>query len=148
MTGGSPVNDHSHNDHSHHDHSRSHSRLEDHSHDHKEAGRGGATGENRPRGGPVVLDIGGTIGALIVQLGPAALGTELHVRRPGTSGSTIHTGVWPRRIGTDDVIVAVFPELESGPWAILTADGQEAAFVAVTGGEVTTVELTMAATVP
>jgi hypothetical protein len=93
-----------------------------------------------PPGGPVMLDIGGDVGALIVRLDPASAGTELHVRPEGDTRST-HTGVWERSLGARSVVVAVFAALTEGVYAILGDDGTAIRHVAVTGGRVAEVDL-------
>ena len=89
--------------------------LQDHEHDHPhdhphvhehEAGL-------PPQGGPVVVDIGGDVGALIVRLDHELLGTELHLRQDGWT-HTVHTGVWDRPLGDRMVTVAVYPALVRG----------------------------------
>jgi hypothetical protein len=89
-----------------------------------------------PSGGPVVLDIGKDVGALIVQLDPGLVGTELHVRQPGRDHTT-HTGVWERELGQHRAVVAIFPALTEGPYAILDGGGDPVCDVAILGGQVT-----------
>jgi hypothetical protein len=92
-----------------------------------------------PDGGPVVLDIGEGIGALIVHLPEELVGTELHLRAEGQA--PIHTGVWPRPTGRGTPVVAVFGELAEGRWDILDDDGLPVRGVTVTGGQVSEVDL-------
>ena len=134
-----------HGPHTHEHHTHEHHTHEHHAHDgHDHPGPGStgwAAGERPPDGGPVVLDIGGGYGALLVHLPDDRFGTELHVRRPGSAGPTVHTGVWRRWIGPTESVVAVFPELPAGPWALLADDGAERTLVTVPDGSV--VELRM-----
>jgi hypothetical protein len=109
------------------DHTHSHPHDHDHYHGH-EAG-------TPPAGGPVVVDIGGDIGALVVHVDADRIGQELHVRRPGET-STTHTGIWERRIGRRAVVVAVFPALVEGAYAILDRDGNAIVDIEITGGQV------------
>ncbi len=108
---------------------------DDHVHDEHEHEAGAP-----PAGGPVVVDIGDDVGALVVHVGADRIGQELHVRRPGRTDTT-HTGIWERRIGRRAVVVAVFPALAEGDYAILDRDGHAILDVEITGGQVT--ELSM-----
>lgn len=93
-----------------------------------------------PAGGPVVVDIGGDVGALIVTTDRSWLGRELHVRRDGETCTT-HTGVWERRLGDRPVVVAVFAQLVEGEYSLLDATGQPMVPVVVTGGRITELDL-------
>ena len=73
-----------------------------------------------------MVDIGDDVGALLVHVDAARIGQELHVRRPGETRTT-HTGIWERRIGSRAVVVAVFPALVEGGYAILDRDGSPCA---------------------
>ncbi len=115
-----------------------HPHASDHEHPHT---HGWEAGERPPDGGPVVLDIGDGIGALLVHLPDDRYGSELHVRVPGTEGPTIHTGVWRRRLGERETVVAVFPELSAGTWAIVDGDGNDGLLVEIGDGRAT--ELTI-----
>ena len=110
----------------------------EHGHGH-ERGHGHEAGAP-PAGGPVVVDIGDDVGALIVHVDPARIGQELHVRRPGETRTT-HTGIWERRIGSRAVVVPVFPALVEGGYALLDRVGAPVLEVEVAGGQVT--ELTI-----
>jgi hypothetical protein len=119
-----------------HDHSGSYDHSDgpddDHHHDH-EAGV-------PPAGGPVMVDIGDDVGALIVATDPAWLGRELHVRRLGDSHTT-HTGVWERRLGEQLAVVAVFPQLVEGRYDLLDAGGEPMLALTITGGRITELDL-------
>jgi hypothetical protein len=97
-----------------------------------------------PQGGPVTLDIGGDIGALIAYVDAARLGTEIHVHAEGDPdpSRTTHTGVWERTMGPQSVIVAVFAELAQDRYGILDDDGRVTHTVIIRGGEITEVDLT------
>jgi len=111
--------------------------VDEHPHDHRHHHEAGTP----PAGGPVVIDIGDDVGALVVHVDRARVGQELHVRRHGETGTT-HTGIWERRLGARVVVVAVFPALVEGGYAILDRAGGPEADITVTGGQV--LELTLA----
>jgi hypothetical protein len=113
-----------------HDHPHEHP----HEHPHAEPEAG-----TPPPAGPVVLDIGDGVGALVVHLPDDRAGTELHLRAEGRP--PIHTGVWPRPTGRGTPVVAVFGELAEGSWAILDDHGRAVRDVVVAGGRVTEVDL-------
>jgi hypothetical protein len=121
------------------DHSHSHPHT--HEHGHRPAG------EYPPAGGPVVLDIGDDIGALIVyvlgddpqgddQRGDDLVGHELHVRPVGSSGATTHTGIWRRNIADRDDVIAIFPELVGGHYDMFDLHGSVVANVFVPPGAI------------
>jgi hypothetical protein len=113
-----------------------------HSHDQPHGHAHGPAGEHPPAGGPVVLDIGGNVGALIVHLDDERLiGHELHVRPVGAVGDTTHTGIWQRRIGDRDEVLAIFPELVADTYDVFDMGGAVAAKLTVHGGAIA--ELTM-----
>ncbi len=114
-----------------HDHTDAH--HDAHDHVHHEAG-------TAPAGGPVMVDIGDDVGALIVATDPAWLGRELHVRRDGESHTT-HTGVWERRLGDRSAVVAVFPQLIEGRYDLLDALGQPMLALTIAGGRITELDL-------
>jgi len=93
-----------------------------------------------PPGGPVVVDIGGDVGALIVRLDRELLGQELHLRQDGWT-HTVHTGVWDRPLGDRLVTVAVYPALVEGTYRILDRDGSVRRSVAIDGGRVAELDL-------
>ncbi len=114
-----------------------HAHAHDHDHDHTHVPEAGLP----PAGGPVVVDIGGDVGALIVRTDPAWLGRELHVRLDGETRTT-HTGVWERRLGARPVVVAVFAELVEGRYSLLDAAGEPMLALAIVGGRITELDLT------
>jgi hypothetical protein len=97
-------------------------------------------------GGAMVLDIGGSVGALHVVLDDGWLGRELFVATDDPA-FTCHTGVWLRHVGGEHVATAMFAELEAGTYRILGADGAAATTVEVRGGEVADADLSAAARV-
>jgi hypothetical protein len=100
--------------------------VEDHSH----AGQG-----------PVLLDIGGDVGALILTMPPSLAGREIEIRPTlptETDGHLIHVGVLARPIAGELVHSAVFGELAQGRYELyLRPDGPVMLTETVRGGEVT-----------
>ena len=99
------------------------------------------THESAPRGGPVVMDIGGDVGGLIVRLDEVLESTELPIEFADDPRRDIHTGVWRRALGGESVVVAVFPELRQGSYRIHPANGHLGAEVQITGGQVAGLDL-------
>jgi hypothetical protein len=94
-----------------------------------------------PKGGPVVVDIGGDVGALIAHMDPDLLGAELFLRPDWDPLTTTHTGIWERQMGPRPAVVAVFPALREGGYDILDADGGPSGRVEVVGGQVGEIDL-------
>jgi len=88
-----------------------------------------------------VLDIGGSVGALVVYLdGPTPSG-ELEARPLGDPSGRFHTGVHPRELFGRTVYVALYPEVERGTYEILDDALQPIALIDVDGGAVTELDL-------
>lgn len=125
------------------DHLHSH----DHVHAHGSHGSAGGPGHEHPlegyhvHGGAPALDIGGDIGAMVVTMDAASLGTELHLRSEHEPPTTVHTGVWERGQGGATVVAAVFPDLVEGTYHLLDHAGEAVRRVQVVGGQVTSVDL-------
>ena len=99
------------------------------------------THESVPRGGPVVMDIGGDIGGLIVRLDDSLEGTELPIEFADDPKRDIHTGVWRRSLGGETVVVAVYPELREGSYRINPGKDHAGAQLEITGGQVAHLDL-------
>jgi hypothetical protein len=125
-----------------HDHRHPHDQSHDHSHDGEHHLAGVGTSE-RAFGGPVVVDIGPGVGALVVYLGRDWLDDELHLQPLDRAGWSTHTGVWERRLGgSRRVVAAVYPSLPEGAYGILDRDGRTVVrVVAVSEARVTEVDL-------
>jgi hypothetical protein len=93
-------------------------------------------------GGPLVLDIGGRTGALVVHASGVYDGTEIHLCPAGLPGARTHNVVRRRSIPGGLVYAAVFPALDEGEYLVL-APGPRPAPVPVTvaGGRVAEVSL-------
>jgi hypothetical protein len=108
-----------------------------HTHTHGDGHGHWPAGETPPAGGPVVLDIGDDVGALIVYvIGDDVVGHELHVRRVGSSAGTTHTGIWRRNIADRDDVIAIFPELIAGNYEVLNLQGGVSGTTFVPGGAI------------
>jgi hypothetical protein len=70
-----------------------------------------------PSEGPVVLDIGGDIGALVVYTPQILDGEEIEIRPSGTDWSGRHVAVRARP-GSHAVYAAVFPSLPEGTYEL------------------------------
>jgi len=87
-------------------------------------------------GGAMVLDIGGSIGAVHVVVDDRWVGRELFLATDDPAFST-HTGVWSRHVDGGHVASALFVAVEEGRYRVLGARGEAVAAVDVRGGEVT-----------
>lgn len=67
---------------------------------------------------PVVLDIGGDVGALIVYTSPALLGREIEISPKANAARRSHVGVLARDMGGRYVWAAVFPTLPAGDYSL------------------------------
>jgi len=121
-------------EHDHHDHQHPHS----HSHDPAMPALGE---EGPPQGGPVVVDIGDDVGALIAHMDAGLVGQELFLRPETDPSTTTHTGIWERPMGQAQAVVAVFPMLVEGRYEILDGHGHAVRDVTVVGGVVTEIDL-------
>lgn len=92
-------------------------------------------------GGAMVLDIGGSVGALHVLVDDAWVGRELFLATDDPMFS-VHTGVWLRHLAGEHVASALFAALEHGSYRVLGTDGDALTTARVIGGEVTEVDLT------
>jgi hypothetical protein len=92
--------------------------------------------------GSVLLDLGGGVGALVVEMPREMTGTEVEVRpvrRPrGPDRHAPHVAVVARPVGSGSVPSLVFPELRAGDYR-LSVKGSDlvAMTVQVSGGRVT-----------
>ena len=87
----------------------------------------------------LVLDIGGTVGALVITTGPELAEEEIEIS-PGLDPTTHreHNVVHARR--DRDVVMAyaaVFPAVQAGEYTVWNLDGSPHAVITVHGGQVT-----------
>jgi hypothetical protein len=105
---------------------------------------GSARGENPWAGqGAVVLDIGGDIGALVVEAPAWMTGVEVEIRPEGEGAAPAghhrpHVAVVARPAGGRTVPSLVFPALSSGTYELCVKGSERAVLTArVEGGRVT-----------
>jgi hypothetical protein len=96
----------------------------------------------RPHPEPVVLDIGGDVGALLLYTPPALHGREIEVSPLGQDTQRVHTAVLERVIGGRTRYVAVYPELRAGDYRIWGDDPSLESQVTIVGGAVAEVDWT------
>lgn len=102
-----------------------------HHHDHVSAHNPGA-GQ-----GPVVLDIGEDVGALVLHTRADMVGSEIEISPVGDDDRRHHVEVLPRRTPGGRVVpTAVFGALPQGDWTLWGAGGRSVMRVTVVGGEV------------
>jgi hypothetical protein len=118
------------------------------------------TSAENPRAGqgPVLLDVGGSVGALVVRMPSSMEGVEIEIRpqqpgqqhlpqpttqtpqglTPSPHSHLTHVEVLPRPTPSGFVSCAVFPELTEGRYELYERRcGPVRLWVAITGGEVT-----------
>ncbi len=91
-------------------------------------------------GGPMVLDIGGSVGALHVLLDDTWAGREVFLTTADPAFA-VHTGVWLRHAGQRHVASALFAALEAGRYDIVDDHGERLGSTGVVGGELTEIDL-------
>jgi hypothetical protein len=93
--------------------------------------------------GSVVLDIGGDVGAAIVQTSAALVGSEIEIRPCGAAWDGTHVAVRPRHIPDGEMYAALFPALRHGTYEIRRRGDTEGpvASLNVEGGRVAAARL-------
>jgi hypothetical protein len=95
-----------------------------------------AHGPRRPSES-VVVDIGGAIGALVVNAPPALDGAEIEICPVGATSRT-HTIVRPREVPGGRVVYAgVFPAIPEGDYLLLPSGTLPEVAIRIDGGKVT-----------
>jgi hypothetical protein len=101
------------------------------------AGEKGESRTDRRPSESVAVDIGGTIGALVVNAPQALLGAEIEICPVGSTTRT-HTVVRAREVpGRGVVYAGVFPDLPEGEYTLLAFGKLPEATVRIGGGVVT-----------
>jgi hypothetical protein len=90
----------------------------------------------RPHPEPVVLEIGGDLGALIVYTDRAEQGAEIEISRVGEDDSRSHKDVLERSLGAEPAYAAVFDQLPEGRYTLWVDDAVRARDVEISGGMV------------
>jgi hypothetical protein len=91
---------------------------------------------------PVVLDIGGDIGAAIVTASHVLEGHEIEIRPAGHEWDGRHVAFHLRATANGHVVAAVFPDLSEGDWEVRlrAVEDRRTVSLHVEGGRVTTVQ--------
>lgn len=86
--------------------------------------------------GPVVLDIGGDVGALVLHARVDMVGREIEISPLGDDEQRQHVEVLPRRTLSGERYAAVYGGLRQGHWTVWGDDDVPVMVVSVRGGEV------------
>ncbi len=90
--------------------------------------------------GPVVVDVGGDVGALVLRTDARLAGAEIEISPLDRPGERSHVAVLSRGAGPHgEVFAAVYPALREGSYVLWQPDGAPTAPVHVRGGAVTDV---------
>ena len=114
-----------------HPHPHEHSDQEPHEHSH------GPDHRHTAHGGPVVLDVGGDVGALVLVTEATMAGEEIHISPYGEPDGGRHVAVHPRTFGGRTIHAAVYADLAAGRYQLWSPDGAPAMTATVAGGAVT-----------
>jgi len=87
-------------------------------------------------GGPVVLDVGGDVGALVLHAGAHSVGHEIEISPIEEPTHRQHVAVHPRDLGGEVVYAAVYPELVWGTYQLWSPAGDPVLEVSIPGGRV------------
>ena len=87
---------------------------------------------------PVILDIGGDVGALVLYTSPALHGHEIEVAPLGSDARRVHSAVLERCVGDRVLYAAVYPELAAGDYEVCCSGSPK---FTITGGNVSEVSL-------
>jgi hypothetical protein len=86
--------------------------------------------------GSVILELGGGVGALILEAPPGLHGHEIEIS-PAAGGPRTHSLVRERRTVTTTVYAAVYPALAEGDYVVWDEGGIPAGRVSIRGGQAT-----------
>jgi hypothetical protein len=93
----------------------------------------------RPHPEPVVLDIGGDLGALVVYWNADVIDTPIEISPTGQDGERQHQHVLERPLDGRTFYAAVFDRIAAGTYTLWVDDEARARDVAIGGGSVTEV---------
>jgi hypothetical protein len=86
-----------------------------------------------------VLDIGGSVGALVVHTPAALAGLEIELARRGETVQFVHTEVRERQLPGGSVHAAVFAAVPEGAYTLLDAPQGTDGDIVIAAGRVTEV---------
>ena len=86
---------------------------------------------------PIVLDIGGELGALVVHWDAAHLDTPIEISATGLDARRQHQHILERPFDGRTFYAAVYDKIVEGTYTLWVDDAAVARDVAITGGEVT-----------
>ncbi len=98
---------------------------------------GGSEPVARPHPEPVVLEIGGDLGALIVYADGNLLDTPIEISPEGQDHKRAHQHVLERPLADRTVYAAVFDRISEGTYTLWMHDQARAVGVKIAGGNVT-----------
>jgi hypothetical protein len=96
----------------------------------------------RPHPEPVVLDIGGDLGALVVYADAALIDTPIEISPDGADSERAHQHVLERPLPHRTFHAAVFDRIIEGKYTLWLHDNPRATEVRITGGQVTEIDWT------
>ena len=91
----------------------------------------------RPHPEPVVLDIGGSVGALVVYWDAAELDTPIEISPTGADDQRQHQHILERPLPGKTLYAAAFDAITEGSYSLWVAGEARAREVLVAGGQVT-----------
>jgi hypothetical protein len=94
----------------------------------------------RPHPEPVVLDIGGSIGALVVYADEHLIDTPVEVSPTGADDKRFHQHILERPMPGATRFAAVFDKIEEGSYTLWLHDEPRARNFEITGGTVSEVD--------
>src|SRR5436189_4817181 len=97
--------------------------------------------EHRVHTEPVVLEIGGELGALVVYTDAVLLHEEIEISPAADDERRSHKDVLERLVEGRSVHAAVFDRLEHGAYTLWHRDEERARGVVVAGGEIAELDL-------
>jgi hypothetical protein len=89
---------------------------------------------------PIVLDIGGDIGALIIYTDPDSVGREIELSPKDRRTKRVHNQVHERSFNGMSLFAAVYPDLHAGEYDVWGKEACPTATVTITGGAVATLD--------
>lgn len=120
-----------------HGHGHEHPHADSHSHPHQAPHTPAEPASYGPsREGTVLVDIGGDVGALIIDTPPALAGLEIEISPAGSARRT-HVAVRERHGEGPVRHAAVFPGLAAGAYTVWDPQGQARRTAVITGASVT-----------